>query len=387
MENNVLMIAAEFPPCGGGGVGRVSALARYLIDKGYRVTVLTASENHYAISDPSLVFEHPNLSVVRLQSPTIKTWQWRLKQVFPFISFDDNYILWRRFAIHKAKQLHRQAPFDVVVSSYPCTSNHAVAYAVAKTFSVPWCADYRDPPWWLYSESHKQQPQFYDYANLAAHNVVTTSQAKQLISQKLAVSEHDITVVQNGCHPMAASIPIAAPASEGFELIHTGSFYEEGRDINELIRAVDAMDSAITLRFIGDKPYSTTKTLLESLTHPERVTFTSYIPSNEVLTISAAAAALVVIQGDLFTNQIPGKVYEYLALQKPILLITNTGSATYELMHNEPNVICAEYGNYQSIADAILKLKHHKVVMIDRQRYTRDKMAQKFEWVICNLLK
>lgn len=380
MENNVLLIVAEFPPCGGGGVGRVSAVVRYLVDTGHRVTVLTASENNYTVLDPSLVFEHPNLQVIRVQSPAIKAWQWRIKKVLPFVAFDDSYVLWRSLAIRKAKQLQQKEAFDLVVSSYPCTSNHAVAYAVAKHCSLPWCADYRDPPWWMYSDTHKEQKKFHRYARYAVHNVVTTENAKQLLSAKLAIPMQDISVIRNGCPPAAAEIPITTP--DEVELLHTGSFYETGRDINALIRAVDEFPDSIKLRFIGDAPYSSTRVLLTQMANPTRVSFCDYMPSAEVLAVSAATYALVVIQGPLFTNQIPGKIYEYLALQKPVLVITNKESATHQVVKQEPNVVFAEYGDHAAITQALLKITQQKVVQIDRHRYTRTKMVQQFSDVM-----
>ncbi|MDP5132074.1 MAG: glycosyltransferase [Paraglaciecola sp.] len=376
----ILFVSAEFPPCGGGGVGRVSAIARHLADTGHHVTVITASENNYSILDSSLLYEHPNLQVVRVYSPLIKTWQWRLKKIFPFINFDDNYILWRAFAIKKAKKLHRKIPFDAVISSYPFVSNHAVAYAIVKAFSLPWCADYRDPPWWMYSDTHKQQNQFFNYAKYATHNIVTTPNAKMLLSNKLSVANSDISVVQNGCSPVAATMVLSKPVE--FEFLHSGSFYEVGRDINDLIKAVDVFPNPIKLSFIGDAPYPSTKSLLTKMVHPERVSFTGYMSSTEVLTISAATYALVVIQGPLFTNQVPGKVYEYLALQKPILVITNKGSSTYQVLTKEPNVFFAEYGDVNSIQQAIVMILQHKAVDVDRNSYTRDKMVEQFSMVL-----
>lgn len=373
---HILFISAEFPPCGGGGVGRVSAITRHLAEVGHKVTVLTASENHYRVLDTSLVFEHPNLRVIRVESPAIKTWQWRIKKVLPFITFDDNYVLWRCFAIGKAKQLYRATPFDLVVSSYPCTSNHAVAYTIAKEFSLPWCADYRDPPWWMYSNTHKEQKKFHHFAKYSAHNIVTTDNAKQLLLQKLAISDQNISVVQNGCAQAAADIPLSV--TEELELLHTGSFYEVGRDINDLIRAIDSFPSPITMRFIGDAPYPSTEKLLKQMMNPERIIFCDYMSTSAVLEVSAAAFALVVIQGPLFTNQIPGKVYEYLALQKPVLVITNQNSATYQVMQKEPNVIFAEYADDLSIKQGLLKVTQHQVVQVDRQRYTRNQMVQQF---------
>jgi hypothetical protein len=41
------------------------------------------------------------------------------------------------------------------------------------------------------------------------------------------------------------------------------------------------------------------------------------------------SSALLVIQGSLFVNQVPGKLYEYLSMNKPIVCVCPRVSATH----------------------------------------------------------
>ncbi|MDP5458157.1 glycosyltransferase [Alishewanella sp. SMS8] len=378
MKKNILMIASEFPPCGGGGVGRISAIAESLAKNGDRITVITANKEHFSIFDYSLTVSHENLKIVTVYSFPIRKFLWRMRRYIPSFKYLDNYSLWSVLAKIKVNSLQKTKSFDLVISSYPSMSNHSVAFFISKKFNIPWIADYRDPPSFLYDSSQKKQKCFYNYTKQALINCVTTKNAKEMISAGLQVSPKKLYVVQNGCSKIASTINQTNPEDGGFELVHTGSFYENGRDINQLIEAIDSLSTPVKMRFIGDEPYNSTKELLLKINNPERIEFISYMNSDEVLKISAACSALIVIQGNLFTNQIPGKLFEYLALEKPILLISNKGSATHIITLDEPNVIFAEYGDIESIKLGLINLKSHKVVGIDRSKYTREKMAKNF---------
>ncbi|MCC5451121.1 glycosyltransferase [Rheinheimera sp. UJ51] len=378
MKKNVLMIASEFPPCGGGGVGRISAIAESLVKNGFRLTVITANKEHFSILDDSLMFSHKNLEIVTVNSFPIRKILWRIRRYIPSFKYLDNYSLWSVLAKIKINSLQKIKSFDMVISSYPSKSNHSIAFFISKKYDIPWVADYRDPPSFLYDSSQSKQSCFYNYAKQAMINCVTTKNTKEMISSNLQVAHEKIHVIQNGCSEIASTINQTKPNNGIFELVHTGSFYENGRDINQLIEAIDLLSIPLRMRFIGDEPYNSTKELLLKMNNSERIEFISYMNSDEVLKISAACSALIVVQGELFTNQIPGKIFEYLALEKPILLISNEGSSTHLLTLDEPNVIFAQYGNVDSIKLGLLNLTIHKTVEIDRKKYTREKMAKNF---------
>ncbi|MEE2022900.1 glycosyltransferase [Alkalimonas mucilaginosa] len=374
----ILFITAEFPPGGGGGVGRTYTAANALAQAGHQVVVLCASANSYSFIDPSYPAPHAKVAVIQVWTPELRHWIRRIRTLIKSFNPADRFFLWRHLAVKKANNLHRKASFDLVISSYPFFSNHAVAYSIAKQFGLPWIADYRDPPWWMYSSKHRIQPEFFDFAKYSVKTITTTERSKTLICEKLGILPDSVQVISNGCDDIAASIQTSLPVDGNIELLHTGSVYEVGRDINALIRVVSKMQPGIKLRFIGDPPYQSTKELLATLPDTDFVGFTPYMPATDALSYAAKTTVLVVIQGDLFENQVPGKVFEYLALQKTILLITNHGSATHQLLKHEPNVVFAEYGNEESIRQGIAQARQHQVVAVDRFRYTRRQVGEQF---------
>lgn len=378
MHKRILFITAEYPPCGGGGVGRSFSVSTDLAARGHDVTVLTASENMYWVFNEALSYQASPVVVERVKTPNLNAWYSRLKKYAIKLAPTDHFFFWRFLATRKAKKLHKKKPFDLIISSYPFTSNHAVAYNLSKATNVPWIADYRDPPWWMYSSLRPMQPEFFEYAKRAAINVTTTDRAKRLLMEKLDLAEQAVKVLKNGCDALAAELDNQPAVRDTFELLHTGSFYAEGRDINAFIQAATECSVATELRFIGDQPYASTLKLMKTLPDNTSVEFEGYKPSDQVLKIASESNALVVIQGGLFENQIPGKIFECLALQKPLLVITNNGSATYDIVKDEPNAVIAEYGDLESIKLGIEKLFTHQVVSVDRMRYTRDNLLNRY---------
>lgn len=218
MSKRILFVTAEFPPCGGGGVGRPFSIATDLAKRGNDVCVLTASENMYWVFNQALDPQQTGLQLVRVQTPNLNAWYSRLKKYLIKIAPTDHFFLWRRLALRAAIKLQKHKPFDLVISTYPFTSNHQVAYRFSNRFSVPWIADYRDPPWWMYSNLRPMQPEFYKFAATAAHNVTTTERAKHLLAQKLNLNTDKITVLKNGCDSLAAEIE--STQSDDLSLIH-----------------------------------------------------------------------------------------------------------------------------------------------------------------------
>ncbi|MBT0585672.1 glycosyltransferase [Alteromonas oceanisediminis] len=386
MSKRILLIAAEFPPCGGGGVGRPYHLAATLSQHGYQVTVLTAAENLYRIQNKALDPSSIDVNVHRVDAPNFEKMFIRLSRFLPQFAPADRYLPWRFLAHKAAKRLHQRKPFDLVLSTYPCYSNHAVAFRLSKQFDIPWIADYRDPPRWMYIDGHKRQKAFFAFAQRAKHHVVTTSRTQRLIARELQLDHNEITVLRNGCDDLAAQLTIPADACDPFEILHTGSFYPEGRDIRPLIKAASRLEKPIHLRFIGDPPGADTLEFVKSLDTHARVTFDDFMPSDAVLKESARSSALLVIQGQLFENQVPGKIFEYLALQKPVLVITNKGSATYEIAHGEANVIFAEYDDEASIREGLQKVMQHAVQPVDRTQYTRHATLQEYAALVAKTL-
>lgn len=387
-NKKILIVTAEFPPCGGGGVGRPYAIAKYLAENGWAVHVLTSSVNNYYVENPSYDINIPNLSITRVYSPSILKLRLYMRRFLPSFTPYDRYSLWKFFAKKLAIKLHKKHNFDAVFSTYPSIFNHDVALALQKKFSLPWIADYRDPLPWMYDKDTKSSKNYSDIFENATAITVTSERIQTLMKGHIVQRLKDeIYVIHNGSDELASTIDTTPRNTSPFTIVHTGSFYEEGRDINALIRALTVMSKDIELLFVGDKPYGNTLNIIAENGLDDSVSFVDYMPSNEAIMLSAISNALVVIQGNKFENQIPGKVFEYMAMQKPVLIITNEGSATDMVTSSNPNTVFANYGDTAAIIQGLEKIVTMNTTAIDRSAYSKEKMASKITKIIesvCN---
>ena len=84
------------------------------------------------------------------------------------------------------------------------------------------------------------------------------------------------------------------------------------------------------------------------------------------------ADVLLLLQGGIFENQIPGKVYEYIRLGKPILALTSPGSATELLLRDLPHALTVDIENPADIGIALDALETLSVGPdFDVSRYSR----------------
>jgi glycosyltransferase involved in cell wall biosynthesis len=372
-----LIIAAEFPPCGGGGVGRPYAIAKYLAESGWFVHVLTSTGNNYHVENSSYNIDIPNLTITRVYTPSIFKFRYYTRRFLPSFTPYDRFSLWKKIAKSIAIKLHKKHHFDMVFSTYPSVWNHEVALALQNKFPLPWLADFRDPPPWMYIPNARTNKVYEKvFANASAISV-TSEKIQTLmldhVGQRLANKIH---VIHNGSDELASTIETTPSDTSTFTIIHTGSFYEDGRDINALIQALKIVDKkGIKLLFVGDTPYDNTLSIIKEHNLENSVTFVDYMPSDEAIKLSATSNALVVIQGEKFENQIPGKVFEYMAMQKPVLIITNKNSATDSVTQANPNTIFADYGNIDAIAQGLNKIRMMEITPIDRSMYSKKKMS------------
>lgn len=388
-NKHILIIAAEFPPCGGGGVGRPYAIAKYLAESGWYVHVLTSSINNYHVENTSYNIDIPNLTITRVYTPGILKFRYYTRRFLPSFTPYDRFSLWKKFAKSIAVKLHKKYHFGMVFSTYPTVWNHEVALTLQNKFSLPWLADFRDPPPWMYIPKARHNNVYEKVFAHASAITVTSEHIRTLmqghVKQRLMDKIH---VIHNGSDELASTIATTPTITSPFTIIHTGSFYEEGRDINALIQALKITKKKdIKLLFVGDIPYENTLNIIAEHNLADVVTFVDYMPSDEAIKLSATSNALVVIQGKKFENQIPGKVFEYMAMQKPILIITNKNSATDSATQANPNTIFADYGNIDAIAEGLDKISMMAITPIDRSLYSKNKMASKISKVLDTLSK
>jgi glycosyltransferase involved in cell wall biosynthesis len=350
----VLVIAYYFPPMGLSGVQRTLKFVKYLPHYGWHPTVLTVDPRGYLARDESLLAElegkpvdivrtnaaGPGRILARKEVVNLPP-EWirkTLSRISDTIFIPDNKIGWKRKALSCALRLHRERPFDLVFATAPPFTDFLVGRGLKKKINRPLVLDYRDP-WVDYPFKFYPTP-FHKWANIllerrtlraSSHVVTTNRNVKELLLRRYGfLTYHDVEIVSQGYDPedLAAARAIVAERQKSprdrtrMRITYAGIFWEDRvpdyflRALHELLKERPALRGRIEAVFVG-KFRQEYRKLITRLTLQDSVRVIDYLPHHQCLAEMLQSDVLWMIVGDPLGS--PGKVYEYIGAQKPIL--------------------------------------------------------------------
>ena len=354
-RRRVLVIAYYFPPMGLSGVQRTLKFVKYLPLYGWAPTVLTVEPKGYYEKDESLLRELDGrgTTIVRTASagPTRlfagkevvrlpREWVRRMMSMLSDTIFiPDNKVSWRRKAVARALELHRETPFDLIFATAPPFTDFRIGAAVKAKINRPLVFDYRDP-WVDYPFKFYPTP-FHKLWNVslerhalrASSHVVTTSRrVKELMIRRYRfLTFHDIEIIPQGFDPddyprgLTETSRTSRKARVGgnpMRVTYAGVFWEDRRPDYFLQAFRDLLNESPKLRgrieavFIGNFRAENIR-LVNRLGLNDSVTVLGYLPHDQCVKELLASDLLWMICGDDLGT--PGKLYEYIGARKPIL--------------------------------------------------------------------
>jgi glycosyltransferase involved in cell wall biosynthesis len=349
----VLIVSYGYPPSQAIGYIRVGKLSKYLARNGCDVRVITSHPD--CLPFPSLLrVELPDEHIVRVRfgreqrkqaagsTSAARLWRSRLGRAMRrigrhvprpnFSRLPDIAMRWYGPAERAGRTLIEGWRPDVLFSSSGPAGSHVVASRLARRYSLPWVADFRDlwtnnpvviyPPW---LDALERQ---YERAVLrAATHLVTVSEP--LAEELRLIHGKPVSVVCNGYDPEDF---LGSPAdTPEFVLTYTGQLNPGTHDPTSLLRAIAALDAqgaisptTFRLRLIGRVGYDYIDTLAEQHGVQAYIDTTGVIAHTEAIRHQQSASALLLInivapRGS--NGIISGKLPEYLGARRPILAI------------------------------------------------------------------
>lgn len=357
----VFIITYYWPPNGGAGVYRWLKMSKYLPEYGWQPVVYTPKDPEVVADDPELLKQvRADVEVVkrpitepfslykrftgRAQHEKVQTaflseqgrggWKedlalWVRSNFF----IPDARVWWVKPSVRYLKAYLRDHPVDAIISTGPPHSIHLIAMALKKTTGLPWIADFRDP-WtgidfygqlsltsWADRRHHRLEREVLTTADRVV--TVSWSWAKDLE----ALGAKEVEVITNGFdRDDVPKDPL--PLDERFSLVHVGSM-SATRDLPGLWKALAAITAEdpvfrerFVLRFVGPVDHK----VVESATaaglgaHIERLGRLSHA---EAMREMQRARVLLLPINDTPNSAgiLPGKLYEYLSVGRPILAV------------------------------------------------------------------
>jgi glycosyltransferase involved in cell wall biosynthesis len=375
----LLLVTLYFPPAGGGGVQRPLKFATHLPALGIETHVL-------APDDPKWVHEDAELTV-----PT-QAWIHRARYVGPSgrriadelhgrsgldlavrrastigrrLLIPDENVTWNATAIPKAISIVRREGIDAVLTTSPPGSVHMIGAAVKRATGAKWVADLRDS---IVRHPHRSTEGLGAFAKEKARAGVAQLVARQ--ADAIVTAADAITEETRSLSPRGRLMTIANGSdfddfagleyrrTERFRLTHTGSFFGH-RDPKPFLRALRASGlDDVKVRFVGDfRPAD--REFLESLELGERVELVDYVPRRESLRLQRDSDALLLLipeAGGRGRGVLSGKVFEYLAAERPILAVVPPDGAAAQLIRDTGAGVVAPPLDEDAIRDALVSL-------------------------------
>ncbi|OUR99177.1 hypothetical protein A9Q81_11400 [Gammaproteobacteria bacterium 42_54_T18] len=404
----VLMVALDFPPCQSAGVQRTLYFKKYLERNEWLPLVLTAKPLIYdklnveQLSDDAFfgptVFRAFGLNALKHLSFKGKH--------FEFTTFPDRFSTWRWDGVRLGKKILASELPELLWTTFPCSTSMRIGLQLKKASGLPWVADFRDPFSGTNPYVRARNPIGKgideEVVRLADKLIFTTQNAADVyLTEYPFLDKSKIEIIANGYDESVFSdIKLqedtqhtAVDVSE-FTVLHSGFLYPGGRDIESLIEALRELRNAsfaganrLKIIFRGGELSSKMALRIKQYGLEKNVVFLPTIPFAESIKEMQSVDALLVLQGEIFNNQIPGKIYEYVRSKRPIIALTHEDGATAKLCQDVPHAHIADMNDPLSIKLALQNLLESKVDQaFDPALYSRDIGAKKLLHVLDSLM-
>ena len=387
-RRRLLIISRDCPPLIGPHAIRVAKLVKFLPEFGWEPTVVTAPVDHAWAIDLSLEADLADTEVIRVprlfsrvapptsripnapgndapaQGVTRRSTSGLRHRAASWLLVPDSSVLWAIPAARHVSKLART--YDAILTTAPPFSTHIAGYVVSGRTGIPWLAEYRDN--WTMNPLFRRGPIPQRINEWIEHRVVAHADAIVAISEAAAgeiescfpAARGRVVVAQNGFD--ADDLPLRTSLAREFEFAYAGSL-NSTRDPRPFFRAVlvagqrrAGLLDDFRLRLIGNVQDWAGDDAVATF-GPGHVSLDGMLSHKEALRRAAGAAVLLLIttREEAGGATLTSKVFEYLALGRPILALTPPGPARSLVDDLEAGYL-SDPTNVEEIANAIVHL-------------------------------
>ncbi len=380
----VLIITYYWPPAGGIGVLRCLKLAKYLRHYGWEPVIFTADNAHYPSLDYTNVKDIPE-GITVLKQPiwepyqlykwfTGKDKQANVNNVF-YVREDQHRLtyklsVWIRsnFFIPDARarwikpslrfllKYLKDNPVQAIFSDGPPHSNTRIATILKAKTNIPWLADFQDP--WT-------QVDYFQYLHLtppALRLHQAMEQAVFRLADKItivspswkkdleAIGAKAVAVIPWGYDPDDYVPFHTVKASPKFSITHLGILGYD-RNPEGLFQALASLGKSIPgfidhldIILVGQVDPAVI-TAIHDAGLASVCTLTGNVSREEALSIAASSTILLLLlnQQPNAQGRIPGKLFEYLALNRPIITLGPTHADAANITTETQSGVALDY--------------------------------------------
>ena len=342
---NVLIVAYLFPPTStiGGGVVRALKFTKYLPQYGWRPVILTVRHSFLREDRSTLSDIPPEATVVRtlqldpryltrraagtavVDGPSAVKWRQRLTR----LCIPDPQIGWFPFAVPKALATISRERIDAVFTTAPPFTDHLIGLALRKLTGLPWVADFRDP--WVAAGRDAADTTRARLLGRFEERVLRTCDAWTTVTDgyKRVIAAGDAhiaakgVVIANGFDPEDFGDTAWTAPTSVVRLGYGGTLYPQRTSLAlfDGVKRVREQGHDVRLFVAQMAPEIRRSPVVRDLMAQGAVEEDGSLPYRDALRRLTTFDAFIVTVDRTHPGMVPGKVYEYLAVGRPILLL------------------------------------------------------------------
>jgi len=390
-QKKLLIITYYFPPAGGPGVQRWLKFVKYLPEFNVQPIVYVPENPTYPIVDEALVSEISDKVIVlknkilepyqlasvfsknktkkissgifppkKKQSFLDKLFLWVRGNVF----IPDARVLWVKPSVSYLEKYIKENNIDTIVTSGPPHSLHLIGLELKQKLGVKWFADFRDP--WttigyhksllLSSYAAKKHKELeYKVLNTADTIIVTSKTTK---TEFQAITNKPISVITNGYDVENVE---KQTLDEKFTLAHIGSFLSERNpqflweSLVELLTEIPSLKNDLEIKLIG----AVSQEVLDAIAEfklGDYLNLLGYVSHHEAIAHQKKSQVLLLIEinSEDTKSIIPGKLFEYMVSNRPIIAIGPQGSDFADIIKETNTGVFFDYSEKTKLKSVIL---------------------------------
>ncbi len=361
---NILIVSNYFCPSTTIAAYRIEAFAKYLKEAGHDITVVTEwdEENHIKWHGCDVHYVKNRIAQkAYLEKCRNLHKKWTLKRMANAILsralLDPSILSWNHWAYKKIVELFKHKHFDVVLSSYPFLASHLLALKLRKNgYKFYWIADMRDEMSKFYfgPPFYRRRIRSYEHEILDSADVTVSVSAHLIKDFKATCDNGRFLEVKNGYDYDEIHDVTFQPQ---FTMSYIGNLYKNLITPYNLFKAFNELmeerkiPSDSKIKIVGNTyiKLNVPDSIKDNVIQIDRVSH------SEAIRMSTETDVLVVIHQTGRKGVYTGKVFDYLATNKPILALCDPNDVIAELLDETKTGFTVDNDDIEGIKRNILK--------------------------------
>lgn len=375
----VLLISYYYSLSDSTGSLRARAMAKYLPQNGIAVAVLTYCAQKETMSVVDNIIGVKDITRDTVSLPVfyaLRIWQKGLRWLGVYRGFCG---YWRDAALRHTDEIIERVKPDAILASYPSVEALEIGVVLSEKYGLPLISDFRDgllfEPLEVAAQRHNAVRHHYEALEA---RVVAVSKLIVTVSEPISAYFHqhyahpNVMTLHNGFDPddITPDRNIVLPPGV-INIVHTGRLGMSRQETSGKGRGVDALSSALhillerspkiarnlQLHFVGQLSQAE-QSCLAPLVEQGVVKLWGHQPRAKALGFQRKSDVLLLITAPDKASIATGKLFEYLAANKPILALTRGTEAARIVSETGAGVVVPP-DEPEEIAEAIEAIIRH----------------------------